>query len=86
MSEYNVIGHSPLRKDAIEKATGRAIYTPDVKPDGMLYGRMLGSTVAHGIIKRIDTSKAEALPGVKAVVTGKDGAFPASIIFTCNEV
>lgn len=72
MSEYNVIGHSPLRKDAIEKATGRAIYTPDVKPDGMLYGRMLGSTVAHGIIKRIDTSKAEALPGVKAVVTGKD--------------
>lgn len=72
MSEFTVIGTSPLRKDAVEKATGRAIYSPDIKPDGMLYGRMLGSAVAHGYIKRIDTAKAEALPGVKAVVTGKD--------------
>jgi len=72
MSEFKVIGKDVIRKDAYEKVTGKAIYTPDIKPDGMLYGRMLGSTIAHGYIKRIDTSKAEALPGVKAVVTGAD--------------
>lgn len=72
MSDYRIIGKSPIRKDAVEKATGAAVFTPDIKPDGLLYGRMLGSTVAHGIIKRIDTSKAEALKGVKAVVTGAD--------------
>lgn len=70
--KFRVVGSSPIRKDAIEKATGAAVFTPDIKPDGMLYGRMLGSRVAHGIIKSIDTSKAEALPGVKAVITGKD--------------
>ena len=67
MSEFKVIGKDVIRKDAYEKVTGKAIYTPDIKPDGMLYGRMLGSTIAHGYIKRIDTSKAEALPGVKAL-------------------
>ena len=72
MSDYKIIGKNPLRKDALEKVTGSAMYAPDFKPDGMLYGRMLGSTVAHGYIKKIDTSKAEALPGVMAVVTGKD--------------
>ena len=51
---------------------GEAIYTADVHPKGMLHGRILGSTVAHGIIKKIDTSKAEALPGVIVVVTGKE--------------
>lgn len=70
--KYRVVGTSPIRKDAVEKATGAAVFTPDIKPDGMLYGRMLGSTVANGIIKKIDTSKAEALPGVKAVITGAD--------------
>ena len=72
MNKFDVVGKSPIRKDAMEKATGRAIYSSDIKPVGMLYGRMLGSTIAHGYIKHIDTSKAEALPGVKAVVTGKD--------------
>ena len=72
MSEFKVVGKSVKRKDALDKVTGAAIYTSDVQPKGMLYGRMLGSSIAHGIIKRIDTSKAEALPGVKAVVTGAD--------------
>lgn len=71
-TEYTVIGTSPMRKDALEKAIGAAVFTPDIKPEGMLYGRFLGSTVVHGRIKRIDTSKAEALKGVKAVITGKD--------------
>lgn len=69
---YSIIGSSPIRKDAIEKATGAAMYTPDIHPKGMLYGRMLGSTIAHGYIKSIDTSEAEAMEGVITVLTGKD--------------
>ena len=72
MENLNVIGYDTLRKDALDKVTGAANYTPDFMPKGMLYGRMLGSPIAHGIIKKIDTSKAEALPGVFAVCTGKD--------------
>lgn len=73
MSEFYSIGAPELRLDAVEKVTGKAMYTPDFHPAGMLYGKVLGSPIPHGIIKRIDTSKAEALPGVVAVVTGADG-------------
>jgi len=51
------------------KVTGRAKYTYDIKLPGMLWGRMLGSTVPHAEVVKIDTSKAESLPGVKAVWT-----------------
>lgn len=72
MAEYKRIGVSVDRKDALEKVTGAAIYSADVHPKGMLYGKILSSPIAHGKIISIDTSKAEALPGVVAVVTGKD--------------
>ncbi|MDO4487357.1 MAG: xanthine dehydrogenase family protein molybdopterin-binding subunit [Bacillota bacterium] len=72
MSEYKYIGKSELRKDAYEKVTGAATYTADVHCKGMLYGKILTSTVAHARIKSVDTSEAEKLPGVVAVVTGKD--------------
>lgn len=71
-NKSTLIGTTVARKDFLEKVTGAAVFSPDVKPDGMLYARLLGSTIAHGYIKRIDTSKAEALPGVVAVITGKD--------------
>ncbi len=69
---YKVIGTRPVRPDGADKVTGRAEYGADVKFPRMAYGRMLRSPIAHGYIKSIDTSKAEALPGVLAVVTGKD--------------
>lgn len=72
MAEYSFIGNPELRPDALEKVTGEAKFTPDIQPKGMLYGKILGSPIAHGYIKKIDTSKAEALPGVMAVVTGMD--------------
>jgi len=65
----HVIGQRIPRVDALEKVTGRAKYTSDMKLPGMLYGVFLRSPYAHAIIKRIDTSKAEALPGVRAVIT-----------------
>lgn len=70
--DYRIIGKSPIRKDAVEKATGEALYSPDIHPKGMLYAKIVGSEVAHGYIKSIDTSEAEALEGVIAVATGKD--------------
>ncbi len=69
MTDTVVIGQRVPRIDALEKVTGRAKYTSDLKLPGMLYGAFLRSPHAHAKIKRIDTSKAEALPGVKAVLT-----------------
>lgn len=72
MKEYNVVGHSVRRLDAVEKATGTAGFTSDMKLPGMLYGKVLRSPHAHARIVSIDTSEAEKLPGVKAVATHKN--------------
>jgi xanthine dehydrogenase molybdenum-binding subunit len=69
---YKVIGTRPIRHDGTDKVTGRAIYGGDTRLPGMLYGQVLRSPHAHARIKSIDTSKAEALEGVRAVVTFKD--------------
>ncbi|MEA2642172.1 MAG: xanthine dehydrogenase molybdenum-binding subunit [Chloroflexota bacterium] len=70
--EYSVVGTRPIRHDGVDKVTGRAVYGADVRLTGMLYGRVLRSPHAHARIVRIDASRAEALPGVKAIVTGRD--------------
>ena len=70
--QYSVIGHSVPRIDGPEKVTGAAKYTLDLKFPNMLYGKILTSPHAHARIISIDTSEAEALPGVKAVITHKD--------------
>ncbi len=69
---YHVIGTRPLRPDGIDKVTGRAVYGADVKLPGMLHGKILRSPHAHARIVSIDTTAAEALPGVRAVVTAHD--------------
>ncbi len=74
---YRVIGTRPIRHDGVDKVTGRAEYGADVQLQGALYGCVLRSPHAHARIMRIDTSKAEALPGVKAVVTAAD--FPSKL-------
>ncbi|MCB9940532.1 MAG: xanthine dehydrogenase family protein molybdopterin-binding subunit [Planctomycetaceae bacterium] len=70
--KYKVIGTRPVRHDGADKVTGRAKYGADIKLTGMLYGATLRSPHAHAKIKSIDTSKAEALAGVRAVVTSAD--------------
>jgi CO/xanthine dehydrogenase Mo-binding subunit len=72
MSELNHVGKSYRRKDGPDKVTGRAVYTQDVKLPGTLVGRILRSPHAHARILRVDTAKALALPGVKAVITVHD--------------
>lgn len=73
---YNVVGTRPIRHDGTDKVTGAAKYGADFNPARLLHGKVLRSPHAHAKIKSIDTSVAEALPGVKAVVTSKD--FPLS--------
>lgn len=68
----NSIGRSAPRVDAPLKATGQARYAGDLKLPGMLFGRLLRSPVPHARILNIDVSRAKALNGVKAVITGKD--------------
>ena len=66
--DSRLIGKRVTRLSGVEKATGRAKYTFDIKRPGMLYGRILRSPVAHATITSIDLSAAEALPGVKAAI------------------
>ena len=70
--KYKVIGTRPIRQDGVDKVTGRARYAADFDLPGMLHAKVLRSPHAHARIRGIDTSKAEALPGVYAVVTSKD--------------
>jgi CO/xanthine dehydrogenase Mo-binding subunit len=69
---YDVIGTKTTRIDAKSKATGKAKYVEDVMLPGMLHGKILRSPYCHARIINIDTSEAEKLPGVKAIITGKD--------------
>jgi xanthine dehydrogenase molybdenum-binding subunit len=71
-NEYAVIGTRPLRINAADKATGRARFGPDTDLPRLLHGKILRSPYAHARILSIDTSRAEAFPGVHAVVTAKD--------------
>ena len=70
--EFNSVGKSPIRHDGADKVTGRAKYGADTNMAGMLYGKILRSPHAHAVIKSVDASEAEALPGVYAVVTSAD--------------
>jgi len=70
--KFDVVGTRPVRHDGADKVTGRALYGADFTMTGLHHAKMLRSPHAHAIIKSIDTSKAEALAGVSAVVTAKD--------------
>ena len=70
--QYRVIGTRPVRHDGVDKVTGAARYGADISLPGMLHAKVLRSPHAHARIRRIDTSRAEALPGVVAVLTAAD--------------
>jgi len=69
---HKLIGKRGARVEAAAKVTGRATYADDLRLPGMLFGKLKRSPVAHADIDHIDTSKARALPGVRAVITGAD--------------
>ena len=67
---FKVIGTRVVKLDALEKVTGAVRYLPDLEVSGMAWGKTLRTPVPHARIRRIDTRKAEALPGVLGVITG----------------
>lgn len=69
---HTVIGRANIRPDAVDKVTGKAIFTDDLKFEGMLFARVKRAGFPHGIVKKIDASNARALPGVAAVLTAED--------------
>jgi 4-hydroxybenzoyl-CoA reductase alpha subunit len=78
--EFAVIGQRLRKVDGTAKVTGRAVYADDISLPGMLHARILRSPHAHARIVSIDTSEAESMAGVHAVVTGKDLSEPYCII------
>ncbi len=84
--KYKVIGTRPVRPDGIDKVTGRAVYGADVRLPGTLHGHVKRSPHAHAVIRRIDVSKALALPGVKAVVTGQDFCQPGTSLAELSDL
>jgi selenium-dependent xanthine dehydrogenase len=69
---HKIVGHSHLRPEAVEKVTGEAIYTDDLRFDGMLYAKTKRAMIPHGFLKKLDISKAKELNGVAAVLTAED--------------
>src|SRR5438132_88389 len=70
--KLKIVGTSPVKHDGLDKVTGRAKFGADIFLPGMLVGKILRSPHAHAVIKSIDISAAEKLPGVKAVITRDD--------------
>ena len=83
--EYKVVGSRPVRHDGTDKVTGRAEYGGDYHAPNMLFGAVLRSEHAHARIKSIDTSKAEALEGVRAVITNADFPQPSDEMVEMGE-
>ncbi|HVF24282.1 MAG TPA: molybdopterin cofactor-binding domain-containing protein [Anaerolineales bacterium] len=69
---HDVVGRTQVRPDAVEKVNGKAIYTDDLKFDGMLYAKVRRAMIPHGFLKKLDISKAKAFSGVAAVLTADD--------------
>ena len=72
MKVTQTVGQPQVKVDAEKLVRGRPVFTDDVHPDGMLYGMLLTSPHAHARIKRIDASRARALPGVPTLLTYQD--------------
>jgi CO/xanthine dehydrogenase Mo-binding subunit/aerobic-type carbon monoxide dehydrogenase small subunit (CoxS/CutS family) len=69
---HAVVGRTVTRPDAVEKVTGRAVYTDDLEFAGMLCAKVRRAMIPHAMLKTLDVSKARSLPGVVAVLTAKD--------------
>ena len=72
MADKKLVGMNNSTPELVAKVTGRAKYAEDYRAEGMLFARLLLSPMPHARIKRIDTSAALAMPGVKAILTGDD--------------
>ena len=83
---YRYIGKNIPRKDGVEKVTGTALYVQDMILQGMLYARIVKSPHAYARIKSIDTGGAEKMPGVRAVVTGKELSYKVGLYVVDKDI
>ena len=67
-----LIGQKYTTPDLVAKVTGKAKYAEDYRVEGMLFAKILSSPMPHARVRRLDTSKALAMPGVKAILTADD--------------
>src|SRR5689334_5164899 len=72
MGEFKVVGLAIPRTEGSEKVSGRTVYTADISLPGTLWGKILRSPHPHARIRNIDVSAANRVPGVKAIITGRD--------------
>jgi CO/xanthine dehydrogenase Mo-binding subunit len=79
-ANYKLIGKDYTTADLHAKVTGRAKYAEDYRAEGMLFCKLLLSPLPHGRVKRIDTSEALSMPGVKAILTADDLPAPADTL------
>ena len=80
MTDFSIIGKPTAMVDAAEKTTGSGKYTDDLSVPGMMVGKILHSPYPHARIKKIETTRAEQLEGVVAVVVGEDAPNPYGIL------
>ena len=85
MAENKLVGQNYVTPDLVAKVTGRAKYAEDFRVDGMLYAKLLLSPLPHGRIRSIDTSAAEAMPGVRAILRASELPAPADIVTDLGE-
>ena len=83
---YSSIGKDTPRLDALQKLSGQAVYINDIVLPGMLYARVKRSPHAHARILGIETSKAQALPGVRAVLTGKELPYKVGLYLVDKDI
>ena len=79
-AQYKLLGKDYTTPDLYAKVTGKAKYAEDFRAEGMLFCKLLLSPVPHGRVKHLDLSKAQAMPGVKAILTQDDLPAPADSV------
>ena len=85
MAENKLVGQNYVTPDLVAKVRGRAKYSEDFRVDGMLYARLLLSPLPHARVRSVDTSAAEAMPGVRAILRASELPAPADIVTDLGE-
>src|SRR5690348_14569470 len=80
MATNKLIGEKYTTPDLVAKVTGKAKYAEDFRVDGMLFCKLLLSPLPHGRVKRVDASRALAMPGVKGILTADELPAPADVV------
>jgi CO/xanthine dehydrogenase Mo-binding subunit len=80
MAEHKLVGQNYVTPDLVAKVTGQAKYAEDFRADGMLFCKLLLSPLPHGRVRRLDASKALAMPGVKGILTADELPSPADVV------